>query len=36
MFSKWWHYALALIVSLGVVGTALAGRCIDLPQPAAA
>jgi hypothetical protein len=21
MFSKWWHYALALIVSLGVVGT---------------
>jgi len=33
MFSKWWHYALALIVSLGVVGTALAGLAAALIYP---
>ena len=30
MFSKWWHYAIALAVSLGVVGTALAGLAAAL------
>jgi penicillin-binding protein 1A len=33
MFFKWWHYALALIVSLGVVGTALAGLAAALIYP---
>ena len=33
MFSKWWHYALALAVSLGVVGTALAGLAAALIYP---
>ncbi len=33
MFSKWWHYALALIFSLGVVGTALAGLAAALIYP---
>ncbi len=33
MFSKWWHYALALTVSLGVVGTALAGLAAALIYP---
>lgn len=33
MFSKWWHYALALIVSLGVVGSALAGLAAALIYP---
>jgi len=33
MFSRWWHYALALIVSLGVVGTALAGLAAALIYP---
>jgi len=33
MFSKWWHYALALIVSLGLVGTALAGLAAALIYP---
>jgi penicillin-binding protein 1A len=33
MFSKWWHYALALVVSLGVVGTALAGLAAALIYP---
>jgi penicillin-binding protein 1A len=33
MFSKWWHYALALLVSLGVVGTALAGLAAALIYP---
>ncbi len=33
MFSKWWHYALALIASLGVVGTALAGLAAALIYP---
>ncbi|HSW52605.1 MAG TPA: transglycosylase domain-containing protein, partial [Sulfuricaulis sp.] len=33
MFSKWWHYALALIVSLGVVSTALAGLAAALIYP---
>ena len=33
MFSKWWHYALALIISLGVVGTALAGLAAALIYP---
>jgi penicillin-binding protein 1A len=33
MFSKWWHYALALIVSLGVVGAALAGLAAALIYP---
>lgn len=33
MFSKWWHYALALVVSLGVVGSALAGLAAALIYP---
>ncbi len=33
MFSKWWHYVLALAVSLGVVGTALAGLAAALIYP---
>ncbi len=33
MFTKWWHYALALIISLGVVGTALAGLAAALIYP---
>jgi penicillin-binding protein 1A len=33
MFSKWWHYALALVVSLGLVGTALAGLAAALIYP---
>jgi penicillin-binding protein 1A len=33
MFSKWWHYALAAAVSLGVVGTALAGLAAALIYP---
>ena len=33
MFSKWWHYALALFISLGVVGTALAGLAAALIYP---
>ena len=33
MFSKWWHYLLALVVSLGVVGTALAGLAAALIYP---
>ena len=33
MFSKWWHYALALVISLGVVGTALAGLAAALIYP---
>jgi penicillin-binding protein 1A len=33
MFSKWWHYALALTVSLGVVGIALAGLAAALIYP---
>ena len=33
MFSKWWHYALALIVGIGVVGTALAGLAAALIYP---
>jgi penicillin-binding protein 1A len=33
MFSKWWHYALALTISLGVVGTALAGLAAALIYP---
>ena len=33
MFSKWWHYALALLVSLGVVGSALAGLAAALIYP---
>ncbi len=33
MFSKWWHYALAALVSLGVVGTALAGLAAALIYP---
>lgn len=33
MFSKWWHYAIALAVSLGVVGTALAGLAAALIYP---
>lgn len=33
MFSKWWHYALALILGIGVVGTALAGLAAALIYP---
>jgi penicillin-binding protein 1A len=33
MFSKWWHYALAVVVSLGAVGTALAGLAAALIYP---
>ena len=33
MFSKWWHYALALIASFIVVGTALAGLAAALIYP---
>jgi penicillin-binding protein 1A len=33
MFSKWWHYALAVVISLGVVGTALAGLAAALIYP---
>jgi penicillin-binding protein 1A len=33
MFSKWWHYALALIISFGVVGMALAGLAAALIYP---
>jgi len=33
MFSKWWHYAIALVISLGVVGTALAGLAAALIYP---
>jgi penicillin-binding protein 1A len=33
MFSKWWHYALALVISLGVVGSALAGLAAALIYP---
>lgn len=33
MFSKWWHYALALLLGLGVVGTALGGLAAALIYP---
>lgn len=33
MFSKWWHYALALLLGIGVVGTALAGLAAALIYP---
>lgn len=33
MFSKWWHYALALALSLGVVGAALGGLAAALIYP---
>lgn len=33
MFSKWWHYALALLLGLGVVGTALGGLAAVLIYP---
>lgn len=33
MFFKWWHYALALLVGIGVVGTALAGLAAALIYP---
>jgi penicillin-binding protein 1A len=33
MFLKWWHYALALIVGIGVVGTALGGLAAALIYP---
>ena len=33
MFSKWWHYALALILGIGIVGTALAGLAAALIYP---
>lgn len=33
MFSKWWHYALALVLSLGLVGVALAGLAAALIYP---
>ncbi len=33
MFSKWWHYALALVLGIGVVGTALAGLAAALIYP---
>lgn len=33
MFSKWWHYALALLVSLGVAGAALGGLAAALIYP---
>ena len=33
MFSKWWHYALAVVVTLGVVGSALAGLAAALIYP---
>ena len=33
MFSKWWHYALALGLGLGIVGTALAGLAAALIYP---
>ncbi|MEQ1662332.1 MAG: penicillin-binding protein 1A [Thiobacillus sp.] len=33
MFSKWWHYALALAIGIGVVGTALAGLAAALVYP---
>ncbi len=33
MFTKWWHYALALFLGIGVVGTALAGLAAALIYP---
>jgi penicillin-binding protein 1A len=33
MFSKWWHYVLALVAGVGVVGTALAGLAAALIYP---
>jgi len=33
MFSKWWHYILALCLGIGVVGTALAGLAAALIYP---
>ncbi|MFP5409358.1 MAG: penicillin-binding protein 1A [Gammaproteobacteria bacterium] len=33
MFSKWWHYALALVLSLGLVSVALAGLAAALIYP---
>ena len=33
MFSKWWHYALAFGLGLGIVGTALAGLAAALIYP---
>ncbi|NWG38472.1 MAG: penicillin-binding protein 1A [Hydrogenophilaceae bacterium] len=33
MFSKWWHYALALFLGLGIVGTALGGLAAALIYP---
>ncbi len=33
MFSKWWHYALALLLGLGIVGTALGGLAAALIYP---
>jgi penicillin-binding protein 1A len=33
MFSRWWHYALALLLGLGVVGTALGGLAAALIYP---
>ena len=33
MFSKWWHYALALMLSLGLVSVALAGLAAALIYP---
>lgn len=33
MFSKWWHYAFALGLGLGIVGTALAGLAAALIYP---
>ena len=33
MFLKWWHYALALILGIAVIGTALAGLAAALIYP---
>ena len=33
MFFKWWHYALAIIVGIAVVGSALAGLAAALIYP---
>ncbi|HYP69082.1 MAG TPA: penicillin-binding protein 1A [Thiobacillaceae bacterium] len=33
MFSKWWHYAVALVLGLGIVSTALAGLAAALIYP---
>lgn len=33
MFTKWWHYALALFLGIGVIGTALAGLAAALIYP---